>query len=209
MKWLNFFDSIYLINLDKRTDRLLDFAEQAEKYSIPFQRIPAILNINGAEGLRDTMLQIFNECIEKNIQNVLIFEDDCDFISGVDLFHDIMNKVVEQVPPTYHMVFLGCQLSVPPASFHSPNLMQVIRAFSTHAVFYSLQGMKEIITRGFDFPIDNYYVSDIEPMGHTYATYPILCSQRDGVSDIGGRFISWKAFIEQRFEQQVNLMSRR
>jgi GR25 family glycosyltransferase involved in LPS biosynthesis len=34
MKWLNFFDEIYVINLAKREDRLLTIAEHFEEYGI-------------------------------------------------------------------------------------------------------------------------------------------------------------------------------
>lgn len=101
------------------------------------------------------------------------------------------------------MVFLGCQLTSNGCKFHSPNLIRVQKAFSTHAVLYSLQGMKEIIAREFGYPIDNWYVENIQPMNESYCAYPLLASQREGYSDIGKNEISWKPFIDQKFNQQV------
>jgi len=210
MDWVNKIDRIVCFNLQKRTDRLLEFTEQAEKYEIPFERFNAIEDKQqGARGLRDSMVTIFTESIAKEHKHVIIFEDDCDIIQVPILFHETMNRVMEQIPETYHMVFLGCQLTSRPSHFHSPNLIPVIKAFSTHAVMYSLQGMKEILSKP-DFhtdkgyPIDNWMVEAIQPIGQTYCTYPLLCSQKDGISDIGGgQFMSWKPFIEGRFDQKI------
>lgn len=207
--WRNFVDKIYVVNLLKRTDRLLQITEDFEKYEIPFERFQAIENDRGAEGLRDTMKLLFESCVEKGYRNVLVFEDDADFVIEKFWFHDTMDKVAIQLPDNYHICFLGCQLTVTPSHFHSPNLISAQKMFSTHAAIYSLQGMKEILSRDFDFPIDNYYVAEIQPMGHCYCTYPLLCSQREGYSDIGHNFISWKPFIEHRFEQKVSEITRR
>lgn len=174
----------------------------AEQYSIPFERVSAIEDEQGARGLRDTMKQVFKEGIDNNLQNTLVFEDDAEPIIEPVWLHEYMRKVMEQLPQDYHMVFLGCQLTGNACQMISENLIRVHKAFSTHAVLYSLQGMKEIMARDFGYPIDNWYVQDIQPMNKSYCTYPFLVSQRDGVSDIGKQFISWKPFLEQRFNQQ-------
>lgn len=49
--WTEYFDEVVLINLDKRVDRLLETAEELEKYNIPYKRIAAIEHKNGAIGL--------------------------------------------------------------------------------------------------------------------------------------------------------------
>ena len=145
MSWTNFFDAIFLVNLAKREDRLLAFTEDAEKYGIPFTRIEAIEDTQGARGLRDTMKGIFEQAISQNWDNILVFEDDADFPISTEDFNHTMNEVINQLPENYHICFLGAQLTVPPSYFHSPNLLNGQRMFSTHAVAYSLQGMKEIL----------------------------------------------------------------
>lgn len=203
MEWINKIGRIVCLNLLHRTDRLLEFTEMMENYDIPFERVEAIKDQQGAKGLRDTMAALFNEEIAKGTEHLLVFEDDAEIIVEKLWFHEYMNKVVSQIPENYHMVFLGCQLTANGCKHFSPNLIQVIKAFSTHAVIYSLQGMREIIARDFGYPIDNWYVEKIQNDGHSYCTNPFLVSQRDGVSDIGGQFISWKPFLEQRFNQKV------
>lgn len=208
MNWVSKIDQIFCINLLKREDRLLEFVEQAEKYEIPFQRYSAIENSKGAEGLKDTMVSLFTECIEKNYEHVLVFEDDMVIVEGPEIFHNTMNSVVNNLPPNYVMVFLGCQLTGEIKSFYSKNLMKANKMFSTHAVLYSKRGMKEALAQGITGPIDNFYVSNLEPLNESYAVVPILCSQRSGYSDIGGQHWDWGPFIEPRFNEKVNAFRR-
>src|SRR5438477_1686527 len=96
--WINKIDRIVCLNLQKRTDRLLQFTEQMENYDIPFDRIDAIEDMKGARGLRDSMVKIFDESIAKEQRHVIVFEDDCDIIQVPIWFHETMNRVMEQVP---------------------------------------------------------------------------------------------------------------
>jgi hypothetical protein len=209
MSWLNFVDKIYLVNLPKRTDRLLASAKIFEDYEIPYSLFPAIQKPSGAEGLRDTMNLIFQEALDNNYKNILVFEDDVEILTNKFWFDETMNKVVEQLPENYHLCFLGGQPTGGFSNFRSPNLLPVIKFFSTQSVLYSNQGMKEITGRGLGFPIDNWFVDEIEVLGHSYCTYPILTTQRAGISDIGGQFIDWSAFIAPKYEQEINKLRSR
>lgn len=205
MKWVNKIDRIVCLNLSHREDRLIAFTEQAEKYNIPFERVEAIRDTEqGARGLRDTMVRLFNEEIEKGANHILVFEDDCLMVEGEVVFNDTMDRVMEQLPENYHMVLLGCQLTARISHWFSPNLIPVTKAFSTHAVLYSLHGMKEIISSNLGYPIDNFLVDTLQPLGRCYCTYPLLATQSEGFSDIGQNVINWSPFIVQKFEQMVN-----
>ena len=209
MKWLSFFDEIFVLNLSKRQDRLLEITEHFEEYEIPFKRIESIENSNGAEGLRDTMLLIFEDAIDKGRENILVFEDDCEIIKGKEIFHDIMNKAIEQLPENYLMFFLGGQPTGGYSSFYSNNLLPVIKYYSTHSVCYSKRGIKEILQRGMEYPIDIWYVDVIQPLGNCYAVDPILTTQREGYSDIGKNEINWTPFIVAKHQQEINKLRSR
>jgi len=208
--WTNFFDEILVVNLLKREDRLLQTTKDFEEYEIPFRRVSAIEdNEQGARGLRDTMLNIFQEAIEKEHRHILVFEDDVKIIVEKWWFDNTMENIIAQLPENYHLCFLGGQMSVRPSHFHSPNLLPVIKYFSTHSVIYSLQGMKEIIARGLEYPIDNWFVKEIEILGHCYTCHPLLCSQYAGFSDIGKNEIDWHPFMVPRHEQKIAEMNGR
>lgn len=205
MNWINKIDHIVCLNLLNRTDRLIDFTEQMEKYDIPFERINAVKDKEqGARGLRDTMVNLFNEEIAKGSSHVLVFEDDAEIVVAPIWFHEHMDRIMEQIPDNYHMILLGCQLTDKINGFYTTNLIRVVKAFSTQSVLYSLQGMKEIVSRGIGYPIDNWMVDNIQNLGHTYCTYPLLCSQRPGHSDIGNNFIDWRPFMDHRYQQKIN-----
>lgn len=204
MEWINFFDAIYVINLLKREDRLLQIAEHFEEYGIPFKRVSAIEDENGARGLRDTMLKIFNTAMVEGYENILVFEDDAMFVVEKPLVDATLNSVVKQLPENYFMCFLGGQPTGGFTSFYSPNLLPVIKYFSTHAVAYSKKCINEIMARKMDFPIDNWYVDEIEIMGGCYAINPLLCTQRQGFSDIGKADINWNLFIQPKHTQELN-----
>lgn len=210
MNWLTEIDKIVVLNLLHRTDRLLSVTEQFEKYKIPFERYEAIRDTQqGAKGLRDTMVKLFNEELEKGTEHLLVFEDDVKIVADDYTFHDTMNKIVESFPFNYHMILLGCQLTKRIDKFFTANLIPVQLAFSTHAVLYSKTGMMAIIDSDLGYPIDNDMVAKIQPMGLSFCTYPLLCSQIPGHSDIGGNYIEWDKFISPRYEQKINEFRRR
>jgi GR25 family glycosyltransferase involved in LPS biosynthesis len=201
MSWTNFFNRIVVINLPHRTDRLLNVTKQMDEYNIPFEIVDGQKSeLGGAEGLKLSVEAIFEHQIQNNLENVLIFEDDVLFLENPN---PVMDKVVKQLPPNYHILYLGCQ---PTCGFHyrhSANLLQLDGAFSTHAWAVSLQGAKEILAAGFYAPIDNCVVATVQKQQLCYATNPILATQAEGYSDIGNMNISWRPFIEQKFNQKL------
>lgn len=204
--WINFFDKIYVINLDKREDRMRSATEQLHKYLIPFERWPAIEELDGAEGLRLTMIELFTHCIENNYQNVLVFEDDLHIIEPT--INEVMEEVVNQIPHDYQIIYMGCQLCAMPSGFYWTHLLKAKQMQSTHAAFYSLKGMKNIMEKNMYAPIDNFFVKEIQPAGNCYATYPFLISQIISKSDIytAEDFQNWKPHLEEKYNRQIERM---
>lgn len=198
--WTEYFDEVVLINLDKRVDRLLETAEELEKYNIPYKRIAAIEHKNGAIGLLQTMQKIFEDCIKRKVQNILVFEDDIMFLQDPT---PIMNNVIKQIPDNYDMILLGGQIKGF-AYAHSENLLALVGAWSTHAVIYSLQGMKNIMAMNFTAPIDNFFVDVIHPKGNSYCVKPLLATQRFGYSDIAKNEINWQPFINKSYNEKLS-----
>lgn len=205
--WTNTLDKIFLINLAKRKDRLEQATEQLNKYNVPFERIEAIEMLDGAEGLRLTMIGIFEKAIENNWQHILVFEDDLDIIESA--FNEVMEEVVQQLPHDYDMIYLGGQLCKCPTGFYWTHLMQVPGGvYATHAVMYSLQGIKAIMEAGLDAPIDNAIVAKVQPRNKCYFVYPILVSQIVSKSDIytSEETMDWKKYIEGKYEIMIKRM---
>lgn len=204
LSWHTFFDAIYLINLDKRQDRFLHSVQQFDDYGIDFTRVKAIEDSEGARGLRDTMLLIFDEAQRRNFNNILVFEDDVQFVKEKSWIDEVMNCVVHELPENYLLCYMGGQATIPFSNYYSGHLIPVKGYFATHAVMYSKQAIKEIMARGMEYPIDNWLVSEIQgKVGHCYCVNPILASQRADYSDIGKNNIDWNPFIIPRHEQRI------
>jgi GR25 family glycosyltransferase involved in LPS biosynthesis len=204
--WTNYFDKIFLINLAKRTDRLEQATEQLNKYNIPFERVEAIEMLDGAEGLRLTMVGVFERAIENNWQNILVFEDDMDIIE--DTFTEVMEEVVQQMPVGYDLVYLGGQMCSLPTTWYWHNMISVRNFYATHAVIYSLKAIKSIMAQNFTAPIDNCLVQIIQSKGDCYCIYPLLLSQIISKSDIYSDKpeIDWKPYIEGKYYKQIEKM---
>lgn len=210
MSWLSFIDKVYLVNLAHREDRLLESAKLLEEYQIPYQVFPAIQDREqGARGLMNSMIAIFEDSLENEYENILVLEDDFKMIEDTITFHDVLGKAIKQLPENYHLLYLGGQPTVGYSHWHSDNLLPAIKYFATQSVIYSKQGIKEILALGMKYPIDNFFVDELQPMNRCYAIHPILCSQRPGFSDIGQSDMDWMPFIEPRHNQKVAEIGRK
>lgn len=204
MSWVSKIDDIVCLNLPHREDRLLEFAKMMGEYEIPFRRVEAISKPNGAEGLRDTMVKLFAESLGKGHKQILVFEDDAQFVVQKEWVHLTMNEVIGNIPELWLMATLGSQITGKFIHRHHPNILSATKVYSTHAMLYSERGMRESLSQGLDYPIDNFFVDKLEPMRATYVVHPMLATQRPGRSDIYNNFIDWTAFIDSSYSQKYN-----
>ena len=74
--WLDYFDKIFLINLDKRADRLERSTALLNEYKIPFTRWAAYSETDkGYFNLIMSMKLLFQHCLNKGHNKILVFED--------------------------------------------------------------------------------------------------------------------------------------
>lgn len=199
--WVKSIDAIFVINLLKRNDRLQQVTQELSKYSIPFTIWRAVERENGAEGLRQTMQQLFVNCLGAGLKRVLIFEDDALMIEDINKY---MPLCLQQLPQDFDLLYLGCQHNQPFERFHSENLLEVISAFSTHAVLWSESGMQKFYDRCDGLPIDREIRNKIQAIDQKcYTAYPMLVSQRPSFSDIDGQFRDWSKWLEHLFYKNV------
>ena len=209
MKWIEYFDQICIINLARRTDRMTFISDMLHDYQIvPFVRVEAHDNaVNPRKGLVTTMQAIFSSAIGLGYKRIMILEDDATPLVSKEVFHDTMNSCVEQLPPNWDLLYLGCNAS---GGFHkgyfTPNLLEVQLAYATHAVCYSRRAMEFISKRTINEPVDNYIVREFQPNHVVLCTYPMLMTQIPGHSDIGGSHCDWSNELEKRFEQNIQMI---
>lgn len=73
-------NKIYYINLDRRTDRRVQIEEELRKMDIVAERFPAIEENHGSVGCARSHLTILHEAKKRGYENVLILEDDFQFL---------------------------------------------------------------------------------------------------------------------------------
>jgi len=106
-------DKIYYINLDKRIDRKELFEKEIENYELPLskiERFPAIYNEIGMIGCNQSHLQLLKLAHENKYENVLIFEDDFEFLVSKDKFNNLLNNFFLKYKEDYDVCYLQYDL---------------------------------------------------------------------------------------------------
>lgn len=80
------FGDIYYINLDKRKDRLEEIQGELSKMDLSGVRFPAIHHRSGIVGCGYSHLAVLKEARSRNLKNVLILEDDFEFLVSKEEF---------------------------------------------------------------------------------------------------------------------------
>ena len=81
------------INLDDRKDRKDQIEKELNEKNIKYERFSAVKNENGALGCSKSHLNVIKLAKERNYDQVIIFEDDFEFIVNKDEYNEEMNKL--------------------------------------------------------------------------------------------------------------------
>lgn len=115
-------DKVYVINLDRDTERLQNMTEQLKKLNIEFTRFPAVLGAqvktshhltdiclkyctDGIKGCALSHKTIWEDMLANNYKHVLVLEDDAVF---ADDFEHMFKTGWDQVPKDFDIWYLGC-----------------------------------------------------------------------------------------------------
>lgn len=201
MNW-NFFDTILVINLPERFDRLMEFKLEAKKAGmLPdmfVEIIPGIKHENPMLGFNEAQHNALLACKG----NSLILEDDV-------VFNNIghLGAALYELPYDWDLLYLGANIvgtdlcNWPTPEPYSAHLNRVRQAWTTHAVAYSEAGIKKVLalwdhTSGQMF--DDVLRCNIEEKLNAYIVNPMVADQRPGFSDI------WQNHVEYGFFEQGN-----
>ena len=211
MNSFDFFDKIYAINLDSRPDRWNSALKEFDRLDIVprIKRIPGFV-INKYQDIRK------NACIgnhlshafclnlakEVNAKNVLIFEDDVQFIDDT---LTILERSINQLPEDWDMLYLGANIEKPAYQI-SDNLAKLTFAYSTHA--YSVNLSKPESSDFLDLLLkinldentihnDVTYCEEIIPNYNCYVCVPIIAIQQPSFSDIEQRFVNYDWMVSR------------
>jgi GR25 family glycosyltransferase involved in LPS biosynthesis len=216
----DFFKKIYCINLSHRTDKWQDCLQEFKKLNIEnkvtrFEGIkfdPSVYGyISTRAGCFASHREIINICNKENISNVLILEDDIQFIN--DPIQNL-SLALKELPEQWDIFYLGMnptsEVFSDPLIRISKNLLKVKSALTTHAIAYNKTSYDDILN---NIPegdgIINWLHSKISMDGwfmryylntkNVFCPNEFLATQRKSISDIDFAEITYTKAIEENF----------
>ena len=204
-------DKIFVINLNYRTDRKKIIIEELKKYNIEnyeffdairpgFQDIiewnnqfcshvrtnfndpqKLLFFIIGCLGFIKSHLEVCKLALERKYKNILILEDDTQFIHNLDKLQEFSS----QINNDYDMLYL-CGSHLGRREKVSENIIKVRGTHTTGSYLITEPVMKFLVEniQSYSKEIDVFYAEEIQTKFNCYCTLPHITKQRDGYSDI-------------------------
>jgi len=210
MNAFDYFDEIYCINLDERTDRWEHAQKEFSKAGIldRVKRFSAIKENDGRLGIVKSNLAIIKIAKEKKLKNVLVFEDDFEFI--VDDPQKVLQDTINQVGNNqWYLFYLGANTHQKLLKI-KPNLIVLKNAFAVHSMAYS-EKMYDIFIRKYDRIktikdfndiLDVFLAKKIQEKYICFMVHPMMTTQMNSYSDIEKRVVNYD-FIEERYKKNI------
>jgi hypothetical protein len=210
MRLFDRFDKVFLVNLDRRVDRLENFQNQVDRYDLgEYKRVSAVdgttINLGkytnklraGELGLLLTNLSIIEEAKQNKYETILIVEDDCNFseeIKKVDEYFAVL-------PSDWDMLYMGgnhnTHMRVPPPVKINDKVVKLHSTYSTHFVGIknTLYEHIESMLSKYQEPLDLSYVR-LQKIFNIYSFYPAIANQIVDYSDIQNNITDYRWLIK-------------
>ena len=192
-----FFDEIFVINLDRRADRRQQISASLDELGIKATRIPAIdgqaIGITGVTASRMSHLIPLLIAKDKHLGRILVLEDDAIFSHD---FLDGFADVIDNLPPSWDMFYLGANTgSITPTD--NPRLWKTSGAVAIHAIAYN----NRVFDNCIDIATTTTAVLDLayyweHPALEAYIVRPYLVTQSDGHSDLLNVEVNYSDIIQ-------------
>jgi len=143
MKLNDYFDNIYIINLEHRTDRWQHCEEQMAKHGFTaekFKALGATDMIKGWQACTLSHISVLEDAKQRGFQRVLVLEDDF-------VLHDDFNSIFSaKYSNAYQVLYLGIGHKQPPVEFEYSYYYKVVEGYTSHAVAYNdVQNIDEFL----------------------------------------------------------------
>ena len=216
-KAFEYFDKVFLINLDKRTDRLERCNDIFEKNNVLdlVERFPGIVPDPSSDipytkdtekikvplyGCLLSHINIIKKAKDEGLKSILVLEDDVEFINI-----DAIDKSVDQLKSRdWSLFYLGSNTHVP-LQKEDENLLVLKKGYATHAVAYH-ESFYDYFIDSFEkrkIDIIDVWLSDYgQENFKSYCTYPITAVQVSNHSDIHGAFADY-SWMEGKFNENT------
>lgn len=186
----------YLINLDRRPDRLAEATEELERAGIEFTRFAAVdgsklplpsgeHNGAGAYGCRMSHLGVLQDALLNGLECIGVLEDDIVLCPDFKLR---LTEFMSALPSDWEMAYFGTQHRQTPTPVNR-NVVRCTDCHRTHSWTARGSGIRRLYKIWSE---DHGHVDHILGKGHfrelkAYASTPLLVGQGQSHSDINGR----------------------
>tara|TARA_B100001175_G_scaffold97211_1_gene82387 strand:+ start:1016 stop:1678 length:663 start_codon:yes stop_codon:yes gene_type:complete len=135
----------------------------------------------GCLGCLLSHVQVCKLALERNYKNILILEDDTQFIHNLDKLQEFSS----QINNDYDMLYL-CGSHLGHREKVSENIIKVRGTHTTGSYLITENAMKYLVNNVQSYlkEIDVFYADEIQPRFKCYCVTPHITKQRDGYSDI-------------------------
>jgi GR25 family glycosyltransferase involved in LPS biosynthesis len=229
-----FFDKIFCINLDHRTDRwakcqekfkklgILDKVERFSAFKLEHDNIQ-FKKLLGQAGCTLSHMAILKKALDNNYSNYLVLEDDFEINdSQIDFLSNLKNSL-EELPSDWDILYLGGNLTDVygkiPIEKYSKSLYQVNSCHTTHAIAFSRTGMQKmaqkigyvdniiqwIIKKG---TIDVFLNQEILYSNNSFIINPLLILQQEDFSDIEQNVFNYKNWMLNNYNHFTQSISK-
>jgi GR25 family glycosyltransferase involved in LPS biosynthesis len=186
--WNKFF-KVYIINLDKRTDRLASVKKECERVGLAFERFKAIEGNNRHLAFNKSQYNVLKLAVEQGAESVLVLEDDVVFNNL-----DHLPQALSELPQDWACVYFGANVNGTKLERYSSHLFKIRNSFTTHAVAYSYK-MAKWIVENFPFHTDDYERAgltiydewlrvNVQEQFKCFLVHPMVAIQKPDFSDI-------------------------
>jgi hypothetical protein len=213
----SYFDKIFVINLDKRKDRLERCNQLFAKHNITdlVERFPGIVPDPSEDipytretekikvpvyGCILSHLNIIKRAKAEGLKSVLVLEDDVDFINI-----DCIDKAIDQLKRRdWSLFYLGSNTHTP-LQKADENLVTLKKGYATHAIAYH-ETFYDFFIESFNrkmIKILDVWLSDYgQEHFKSYCTFPITAVQVSNHSDIHNAFADY-SWMEGKFKENT------
>ena len=205
------FDSVYVINMDKDTEKMRVMEKTLAGLNVTYTRFPAIdgrevskkekremsfsicsdiMCTKGTIGCGMSHMSLWKQIAKNDVQSALILEDDVVFTKNA---MDVLEKAMDQLPEDWDLLYLGILNTgfamIDCTNKISTNLCVPSYAGGTHAYAVSNKGCRKLLQR---IPKVSWHIDQLmsRQFKHlrVFACDPMIAYQRDmHTSNIGSK----------------------
>jgi len=194
---------IYVINLERRKDRLESIQEELTYLGIwdRAERLEASIihaHGDGSAGIADSYARCLQKALDEDLEYVMVLQDDCKFLFNRERLDAEISKFLDNAPSEWAGVWIGSLYrfynNVPELNFerpcwlvHDTAVIYHKRAYKSFIDYYTMCRDKYIETGKSEYNIDqlvnNRETVPFEERDNVYILKEKLATQADNYSD--------------------------